>query len=252
MASNKYIGTKDVVRLTGLSTNEIYNLIHNGTLPARKAPKSGWRISYQVLEEQGLIQEKPSHVIEEPQTKDCIYFVTDEEHYTKVFKKMTEVEHSLKIATANLKNFNVYVESGGKSEHLHLCDFFLSLVNRGVHVQVVCMKPFGFYNYTKENCPQLLEHPHFELRHNENNHMKIFIFDDECAYIGSANITRAAIGRKGSNHEAGILVWGDMLEAPLNHFEKVWNDPCILKHTWKRFAAKAKELEKGREAKYGN
>lgn len=246
----KYISTKDAARLTGLTTNEIYRLIHDGTLPAHKAPKSGWRISYQILEEQGLIQKKPIHVIEESKAKDCIYFVTDEEHYTKVFKRMTEVEHSLKIATANLKNFNVYVESDGKCKQLHLCDFFLSLVKRGVNVQVVCMKPFAFYNYTKENCPQLLEHPHFDLRYNENNHMKIFIFDDECAYIGSANITRAAIRRNGSNHEAGMLVWGDMLEAPSHHYDKVWNDPCILKHTWKRFIKMAKESEREREAKF--
>jgi excisionase family DNA binding protein len=44
---NKYIGTKDVVRLTGLSMEEVYDLIHKGTLPAHKAPKSGWRIPYQ-------------------------------------------------------------------------------------------------------------------------------------------------------------------------------------------------------------
>lgn len=41
MAINKYISTKEAVRLTGLSTQEIYNLIHSGALPARKAPKSG-------------------------------------------------------------------------------------------------------------------------------------------------------------------------------------------------------------------
>ena len=28
MANNKYIGTKEVVRLTGLSMNEVYDLIH--------------------------------------------------------------------------------------------------------------------------------------------------------------------------------------------------------------------------------
>ena len=77
--------------------------------------------------------------------------------------------------------------------------------------------------------------------------MKIFIFDDGCAYFGSANITGAAIGRRASgnrNNEAGILVWGPMMEAPLRHFEKVWNDPDSLKHTWKRFATMAKELDK--------
>lgn len=43
----KYISTKEAVRLTGLSTDEIYDLIHSGTLPTHKAPKSGWSISPQ-------------------------------------------------------------------------------------------------------------------------------------------------------------------------------------------------------------
>lgn len=52
MANNKYINTKDAVRLTGLTTQEIYDLIHDGKLPAHKAPKSGWRISIQDLLQQ--------------------------------------------------------------------------------------------------------------------------------------------------------------------------------------------------------
>jgi phosphatidylserine/phosphatidylglycerophosphate/cardiolipin synthase-like enzyme len=115
------------------------------------------------------------------------------------------------------------------------------------------MDPFYFYLNTKKSCPQLLEHPLFELRHKRHCHMKIFIFDDECAYFGSANITGAAIGRRASgnrNNEAGILVWGPMMEAPLRHFEKVWNDPDSLKHTWKRFTKKAKELEKELKGRY--
>ena len=190
-----------------------------------------------------------------PQTEGSVIYVADEEHYTKVFKRMSEVKRSLKIATANLKNFNVIIRSDDGDEPLRLCDFFLSLVERGVHVQVVCMKPFGFYLYSKENCPQLLENPLFELRYNGHNHMKVFVFDDECAYIGSANITSAAIGKRTSgsrNHEAGMLVWGpNMIQAPLSHFERVWNDPDILKSTWKRFAKKAKELDKELKERYG-
>ena len=92
----------------------------------------------------------------------------------------------------------------------------------------------------------MLEHPLFELRYNGHNHMKIFIFDDECAYVGSANITSAAIGKRANgnrNHEAGMLVWGEtMIVAPLRHFVKAWDDPDILKSTWKRFITKAKEF----------
>ncbi len=247
MANNKYISTKDAVRLTGLSTQDIYDLIHSGRLSAHKAPKSGWRISMQDLEALDFVLGEEEPISENTQAEVCFSFVSDEEHYTKVFKRMTEVKRSLKIATANLKNFNVSIEHKDKVETLRICDFFLSLVERGVHVQVVCMKPFSFYLYTKENCPQLLESPLFELRYNGHNHMKLFIFDDECAYIGSANITSAAIGKRASgkrNHEAGILVWGQMLKEPLSLFERVWSDPDILKSTWKRFVTKAKELEK--------
>lgn len=244
----KYISTKDAVRLTGLSIQEIYDLIHNGTLPARKAPKSGWRISPQDLSTLGLIQNESESIVEAPQMKNGISYVADEEHYTEVFKRMTEVKRSLKIATGDLKNFSVAFDAEGSNETLRMCDLFLLLVERGVHVQVVCMKPFGFYLYTKENCPQLLENPLFELRCNGHNHMKLFVFDDECVYIGSANITSAAIGKRANgsrNHEAGILVWDPtMIQAPLSHFEKVWNDPCILKHSWKRFVTKAKEWKK--------
>jgi hypothetical protein len=41
-----------------------------------------------------------------------------------------------------------------------------------------------------------------------------------------------------------------MMEAPLRHFEKVWNDPDSLKHTWKRFTKKAKELEEELKGRY--
>ena len=255
MPNNKYLSTKDAVRITGLSTQEIYDLIHEGKLPAHKAPKSGWRILPQDLEALGLIRNESDSTVEEPQIEGGVAYVADEEHYTEVFKRMAEVKSYLKIATGDLKNFNVKVESEDGEETMRLCDFFLSLVERGVQVQVVCMKPFGFYLYTKENCPQLLENPLFELRCNERNHMKIFVFDDECAYIGSANITAAAIGKRASgsrNHEAGMLVWGPtMIQAPLHHFERAWNDPDILKSTWKRFATKAKELDKELKERYG-
>ena len=179
----------------------------------------------------GLTEEETDSVDVVIKAEDCVAYVADEEHYTQVFRRMTEVKRSLKIATANLKNFNVTVKADGGEETLRLCDFFLRLVERGVQVQVVCMKPIGFYLYAKENCPQLLENPLFELRYNGRNHMKIFVFDDECAYIGSAN-TSAAIGRRAKrNYEAGMLVSGTMMEAPLSHFEKAWDDPDILKHT---------------------
>ena len=59
-----------------------------------------------------------------------VLYVADEEHLTQVFKRMTEVKHSLKIATANLKNFTVTIETDDGEETLRVCEFFLSLVER--------------------------------------------------------------------------------------------------------------------------
>lgn len=229
-------------------------------LPAHKTRRGHWRFNVDAAEKYFGIQINPITDLDDEEdddvnckeNPDSFYYVADEEHYTQVFRRMTEVKRSLKIATGDLKNFNVTIEADGGDEKIRLCDFFLSLVEHGVQVQVVCMKPLAFYLYAKKNCPQLLENPLFELRFNGRNHMKIFIFDDECAYFGSANITSAAIGKRAKrNYEAGMLVWGPMIGAPLRHFEKSWNDPDILKHTWKRFATKAKELDKEWKEKYG-
>ena len=62
-------------------------------------------------------------------------------------------------------------------------------------------------------------------------------------------ISKRANGSR--NHEAGMLLSGtELIQAPLNHFEKVWNDSGILKSSWKRFATKAKELDKELKEQY--
>ena len=78
----------------------------------------------------------------------------------------------------------------------------------------------------------------------ERNLLIELLEDGEKVSRDSRDITRAAIGKRAKrNHEAGMLVWGEtIMQAPLNQFEKAWNDPDILKHTWKRFATKAKEF----------
>lgn len=35
----------------------------------------------------------------------------------------------------------------------------------------------------------------------------------------------------------------NLIQAQLKHFEKVWNDPDILKSNWKRFAKMANEFK---------
>ena len=93
---NKYISTKDAVRLTGLSTQEIYDLIHEGKLPAHKAPKSGWRILPEDLEELGLIRDKSAPIVEEPQTEGGVAYVADEEHYRALHPEYQTLENRMR------------------------------------------------------------------------------------------------------------------------------------------------------------
>ena len=263
MPRHKYIGTTEAAQLTGLSVNEILALLHDGTIPSHRTRRGHYRFLPEDLEKLGLVKpkaesqlvEEEESLVEEVLKEDGFSYIQDVEHFTTVLPKMAEVKSSLKIATADLQNVSVPVQVKGESKMIKLCDLFLSLVERGVHVQVVSMKPLGFYNTIKNSCPQLLDHPLFELRRNEHNHMKVFIFDNECAYFGSANITSAAVGRRTSkqrNYEAGMLVWGtNLMKEPLQHFDTSWNDPCFIKHTWKRFTKSAKELEKELERRNG-
>lgn len=259
MPQNKYVGTKEAAQITGLSIKEILGLLHDGTIPSHRTRRGHYRFLPEELKKLGLTKPKAEipiveeeledePFVEETVEEDGFSFVADEEHYTQVFKRMTEVKNSLKIATGDLKNFYVNIDS----KSLRLCDFFFSLVERGVHVRVISMEPEKFYNYTLKHCPQLLENSLFELRKHKHCHMKIFIFDDDCAYIGSANITSAAIGKRNRNHEAGFLVWGEnMMKNPTQQFENVWNSPDTIKSTWKRFTKSAKELKKEFERRYG-
>lgn len=42
-----------------------------------------------------------------------------------------------------------------------------------------------------------------------------------------------------------------MIQSPIRHIEKAWNNSNILKATWKRFATKAKELDKEIKERFG-
>lgn len=48
--STKYINTKDVVRLSGLTTDEVLNLAKTSVLPAHKTRRGHWRYNVDAVE----------------------------------------------------------------------------------------------------------------------------------------------------------------------------------------------------------
>lgn len=257
MARKKHYIVSEVAAMLGCSPNYVYSLLADGVLHGHKCASGKWLIP----KEQGVdfdslklvktpIAEKE---LKEAPVEPMIRYIADEEHYNEVFLRMNAVKHSLKLTSADLKNFNVYFEADSKEDPIKFRDFLYILLNRGIRVQIVCMDPFSFFAGCQENFRELIDHPLLELRQEDSVHMKVFIYDDETVYIGSANLTGAAIGRRkgGSrNHEAGILAQNnEVFNAAVAHFNRVWDGPDTIKTHHHRFEKKLKAY-KERRAKY--
>lgn len=150
-----------------------------------------------------------------------IRYIANDDHYNDVLSKVAGVRRSLWIGTADIKD--LYVKVGSQSEPF--IGVLAKLLGRGVEIRLIHAKIPGpifqseFNRYPTLNsglkrmrCPRV--------------HFKIFIFDSEMAYIGSANLTGAGMGMKSGNRrnfEAGILTnEKTLIAAAREHFASVW------------------------------
>lgn len=154
-------------------------------------------------------------------------YISDAAHYREVVSRMVGVRRELWIGTADIKD--VYVKQGA-GQGMPLLGVLAGLLQRGVNVRLIHAKEPGpafredFDKYPilataleRVLCPRV--------------HFKLIIMDLECAYIGSANLTGAALGMKSParrNFEAGVLTTDPQLVArAVEHFDSVWmGRPC--------------------------
>ena len=145
---------------------------------------------------------------DKPVDRALFHYIKDSAHEEMFRKYLFSVKESLYIATSDFKN--VYFDG------VELASILDSLVDSGVRVIVKCMHTHGHE----------AEQHKFELIECSRNHMKLFIFDEKTLYIGSANLTAAAIGRnqdswKAFNYEAGILTTdSELINQALEHFKQ--------------------------------
>ena len=146
-----------------------------------------------------------------------IQYIADEAHFKEVLSRVPKVRRSLWIGTADIKDLYV-----GDRPFLGLV---ADLVAKGREVRLIHAKepgpnfreefdryPVLFTGLERALCPRV--------------HFKLLIFDGAVAYIGSANLTGAGIGMKGTgtrNFEAGVLTDDPALvAAAMDHFDGVW------------------------------
>lgn len=146
-----------------------------------------------------------------------IQYIADEAHFKEVLSRVPTVRRSLWIGTAYIKDLYV-----GDRPFLGL---IADLVAKGREVRLIHAKEPG-PNFREEfDCYPVL-FTGLERALCPRVHFKLLIFDGAVAYIGSANLTGAGIGMKGTgtrNFEAGVLTDDPALvAAAMDHFDAVW------------------------------
>ncbi len=149
-----------------------------------------------------------------------ISYIRDIEHYNKVLSLCASVRSTLWIGTADIKD--LYVKSGVST--VPFLEVLSTLVRRGVEVRIIHAKRAGErFQEDFKRYPALRD---MEMTMCPRVHFKILSFDNKVVYLGSANLTGAALGMKSSanrNFEAGILTDDPTLVASATeHFDSVW------------------------------
>ena len=148
-------------------------------------------------------------------------FIFGSDHYNKVLSRVASVKRSLWIGTADIKD--LYVKVGTQTKPF--LAVLAQLIKKGVEVRLIHAKePGPAFREDFDKYPALFEG--LERALCPRVHFKILVFDNQMAYIGSANLTGAGIGMKGDdtrNFAAGILTDNpELVEQAMNQFDEVW------------------------------
>jgi len=160
-------------------------------------------------------------------------------HYDGVVRAAMNAEHSLWIATANLKELMVEDERArpgrrrtarAKGEFRSALRGFEELVSKGVEIRILhAALPSGPFREELRRLPRLSRPSpgRFEMRQCPRVHLKTVIVDGSLLFLGSANCTGAGLGAKGEgrrNFEVGFTTRDDLLLDELQgYYDRIWS-----------------------------
>jgi phosphatidylserine/phosphatidylglycerophosphate/cardiolipin synthase-like enzyme len=160
-----------------------------------------------------------------------VRWLEDRAHYDFALRALTRAQHSLWIATANLKDMRLEAPIGtvarAKKRFVSVTDYFSGLVSRGVELRILlAAQPSGPFKESLGKQSSLADTPRW-LRQCPRVHLKLIVIDGTELYLGSANLTGAGMGAKGEgrrNFELGVVTSDHVLvDAAQRRFDRIWS-----------------------------
>lgn len=157
----------------------------------------------------------------------------DRDHYERVTKAVLEAEHSVWIATANLKELMVEDPNAvpgrrrsRRGNYRSVLRVFAELAERGVDVRILhATMPSRPFRKSFDALPALVDGG-IQMRMCPRVHLKAVVVDARIVYLGSANWTGAGLGAKGEgrrNFEIGIVTDDEQtIDAIQERFDRIW------------------------------
>lgn len=157
-------------------------------------------------------------------------WVEDRAHYDVVLRALTRAQHSVWIATANLKDVRLEAPIGSvaraKRRFISITEYFAGLLANRVELRVLLATtpsgPFRASLARRRSLPK----PSEWLRQCPRVHLKLLVVDGAELYLGSANLTGAGLGAKADarrNFELGVTTTDHVLiDAAQRRFDKIW------------------------------
>lgn len=148
-------------------------------------------------------------------------YIKNEQHYALLIDEISKAKHTLWIGTADLKD--LYIKQ--RNSVVPFLSMLEQKISQGVSVRLLHAKEPG-ENFRNDFDKYPLLWSGLERSLCPRIHFKLLIFDLQSVYIGSANLTGAALGMKSErnrNFEAGIFSDDQkIVEHAITQFDEVW------------------------------
>ena len=160
-----------------------------------------------------------------------VRWLEDRAHYDFVIGALSRAQHSLWIATANLKDVRMEAPIGtvarARKRYVSVVEYFSGLVSSGVELRILLgSPPSGPFRESLGKRKALVPTRQW-LRQCPRVHLKLVVVDGADLYLGSANFTGAGMGAKGDsrrNFELGITTTDHVLvDAAQRRFDRIWS-----------------------------